>query len=168
MNIKTDYMKSKLLLLLFAGLVLHGCRPEPFSSLGLPTGNLNALNGTWKLNRVTQTDADAQKKGFPFQSLDITNILPYTQFQMNFNVPAKTFTTTPGTAPKIIPLATGNLIFDNETAPKNLTLVNGTDTARIVLGAYPNSVNPNLKLKVERKDAAGKVLIIYDYEFIKQ
>jgi hypothetical protein len=161
--------KIKILLLVFtAGALLHACRPEPFKQLNERTGNINALNGSWQLMKVTQIDADAQRKGFPYQSLDLTNVLPYNQFKMAFNVINKTFTTTPGNAPRIINLASGNWSADNNEAPKLLTLVNGTDTARITLGAYPNSVNSNLRLRQERKDASGKVLIIYDYEFVKQ
>jgi hypothetical protein len=150
----------------FAG--IFSCKPEAFKNVGTPTGNLDALNGNWRLTKVTQTDVDAQKKGFPFQTMDLTNVFPYTEFKMSFNVEAKTFTATPGNSPNILRLTSGSWAPDNVNAPQNLTLVNGTDTSRIVLGGYPNSVNPNLRLKVDRKDAAGKVLISYNYEFSKQ
>ncbi|HEX6335304.1 MAG TPA: DUF5004 domain-containing protein [Flavisolibacter sp.] len=146
-----------------------GCKPELKGELGTPNNNIAALNGEWKLAKVLQTDVDAQRKGFPYSTMDLTTIFPYSDFKMTFNVANKTFTTVPGNSPKIIRLTSGNWTADNESAPKNLTLVNGSDTARIVLGSYPNAVNPRLKLKVERKDAAtGKVLITYDYEFVKQ
>src|SRR5690606_9317852 len=115
-----------------------------------------------------QTDADARQKGFPYQSLDITNFFPFQDFRLSFDVGAKSFTTTPGNAPQVIELTSGTWSADNEDAPKNLELVNGSDTAIVVLGSYPNAVNPKLKLRVERKNDAGKVLIIYDYEFSKQ
>ncbi len=161
-------MKFSLFLMLAATLLFNGCRPESFSDLGIPADNINSLNGTWKLDRVIQTDADARQKGFPYQSLDITNFFPFQDFRLTVDVAAKTFSTTPGNAPQVIELTSGTWSADNEDAAKNLELVNGTDTAIVVLGSYPNAVNPKLKLKVERKDNAGKVLIIYDYEFSKQ
>lgn len=165
---------KKIIYLLLASAVtvsFYSCRPEAFKPVGDPVGNIRALTGTWKLTKVLQTDADAQKKGFPFQTLDLTNVFPYSDFTMTFNSNGSTpttFATIPGAAPKIISLSNGNWIVDNAAAPKNLTLVNGTDTSRVVLGSYPNSVRPTLKLRQERKDAAGKVMIIYDYEFTKQ
>jgi hypothetical protein len=147
---------------------MFSCKPEAFKNVGVASANLEALNGNWRLVKVTQTDVDAQKKGFPYQTMDLTNVFPYTEFKMTFNVGAKTFTATPGNAPNILRLANGTWTADNNTAPQNLTLVNGTDTSRIALGGYPNQVNPNLRLKVDRKDATGKVLISYNYEFSKQ
>jgi hypothetical protein len=153
-------------------LVLNACQPEDYKELGAPTENVSTLAGTWKLTKVTQTDEDAARKGFPYQTLDLTSAFPYTDFRLTFNANGSsptTFTTTPGNSPKIIRLASGNWFVDDPKFPKVLTLANPTDTARITLGSYPAAFNPVLKVRLEKRDASsGKLLISYSYEFTKQ
>jgi hypothetical protein len=58
---------------------------------------------------------------------------------------------------------------DDPNFPKILTLVNGIDTAKLTLGAYPTGINPSLKIALAKHDAAsGKLLISYSYVFSKQ
>jgi len=157
-------------ILLMLSMLVFSCRPEAFKEIGTANNNLSALTGTWQIVKVLQTDADAQKKGFPYQTMDLTNVFPYTEFKMTFNTSANaptTFTVTPGNAPRIIPMTSGNWKADNVEAPKVLTLTSGTESSIVTLGSYPTGANPNLKLRQERKDPSGKVLIIYDYEFKK-
>jgi len=157
---------------LLVAILFAACRPEAHKELGDLRATLASLQGTWKLTKATQVDEDASKKGFPFKELDITNLFPYTNFVLTLNltngVPA-TFTTTPGSSPKIIKLASGNWTVDNTDYPKLLTLTSGSTTEKVTLGGYPVGPYNTLKLKVERKDAAtGKLLISYSYEFAKQ
>ncbi len=153
-------------------LVFTACTPAERQELGVPRNIVESLAGNWKLTKATQVDEDAAKKGFPYKELDITSLFPYTNFvlQLNLNngVPA-TFTTTPGSSPKIIKLASGTWSLDDNLSPKNVTLTSGATTEIVTLGGYPVGPYNTLKLKVERKDAAtGKLLISYSYEFAKQ
>jgi hypothetical protein len=165
-------MKRILLYLFIFITVVQSCSPDDFKSVGTPLNPIAALTGNWQLVKVTQTDADAAKKGFPYQTMDITSVFPYTDFKLTLNSSAgapSTFTTTPGNAPRIISLATGNWTVDNNDAPKLITFVNGTTTNKITLGSYPTALSPTLKIRVERRDAGtDKLLITYDYEFAKQ
>jgi len=153
-------------------IMLHACQPDKYKSIGLPTTPISSLAGTWKLTKVIQTDEDAARKGFPFQTLDVTNVFPYTDFKLTLNANGTTpttFATTPGNAPKIIKLASGNWIVDDPSYPKVISLASGTDTSRITLGSYPTLTNPLLKVRLERRDVAtNKLLISYSYEFTKQ
>jgi hypothetical protein len=179
-NLNNKIMKNilqKLLLPLFVVLAFYSCRPDDFKDLGAPAAATSSLAGTWKLNKVLQTDEDAKNKGFTYapiniQQMDVTSIFPYTDFKftlnMNGNTPS-TFSTTPGNAPKIIKLASGNWVVDDPNYPKVISMINGTDTAKITLGAYPMGATPILKVTSEKRDAAtGKLLISYTYEFTKQ
>ena len=151
---------------------VFSCKPDAIKPIGDENNNIAALTGTWALTKVTQTDVDATKKGFPYRETDLTSSFPYTDFKMAFSSTGgspTTFTTTPGNSPRIIRLTSGNWSADDIKTPKVITLTSGTTTEKITLGSYPNSTNPTLKISVERVDAvSNKVLITYSYEFTKQ
>jgi hypothetical protein len=168
---------NKILLPVLAISIFYSCRPDEYKELGTPASVTSSLAGTWKLNKVIQTDEDAKNKGFTYepiniQQTDITSIFPYTDFRFTLNMNGttpSTFTTNPGNAPRIISLASGNWSVDDPNYPKVITMVNGNDTSRITLGSYPAGSSPVLKVTSERRDATtGKLLISYTYEFIKQ
>jgi Domain of unknown function (DUF5004) len=163
---------KKTLLFFAVAMLFAACTPAEHKEIGAPRNVLASLAGTWKLTKATQVDEDASKKGFPYKELDITALFPYTNFVLTLNltggVPG-TFTTTPGSSPKIIKLTSGNWAVDNTEYPKDITLTSGAITEKVTLGGYPVGASNTLKLKVERKDAAtGKLLISYSYEFAKQ
>ncbi len=64
-----------LAILLITGLTFTGCRPDGFEPVGDANDNITPLAGTWKLIKVTQTDAESQRKGFPYAVEDITSLL---------------------------------------------------------------------------------------------
>ncbi len=149
---------------------LNACKPEEFGPIGEPRVVLENLAGTWTISKVTQIDNDAVKKGFPYTSMDITNVYPYKEFKLTFNLNEKgepsTFSTTPGNAPKIISLASGNWTADNLLAPKILTFKSGTSTSTIEMGSYNSFNNNMLMLRVIRM-LNGKAVVTYEYEFSK-
>lgn len=158
--------------ILTVAIVLAACSPTEYKELGPPRNILTAISGQWKLIRAVQTDEDAKAKGFPFKEKDLTTLFPYTDFSLTLNLSGAapgTFSTTPGSSPRIIKLASGNWTVDNPEYPKVITLTSGAVTETVTLGGYPvGSVN-TLKLTVERRDAGtGKLLISYSYEFAKQ
>jgi hypothetical protein len=158
-----------ILTLLLAGSLFEACRPDDFAPVGTPNDNLAAISGAWKLVRVTQTDAEAQRKGFPYKVLDVTDLFPYTTLQMTFNLTngaPGTFTINKGTAPAITSLSSGNWTVDDVKAPGVITLTSGATSEKMTLGSYPNAVNGNLKVRVNRNDQeSNRLLIVYDYEF---
>ncbi|MEP7256552.1 MAG: DUF5004 domain-containing protein [Ferruginibacter sp.] len=160
------------IVMMLATIVFVSCKPDSIEDMGGKRDLLQSINGTWKLTKATQVDEDASKKGFPYQQLDITSLFPYTSFSLTLNVTSgapTTFTTNPGTSPKIVKLSSGNWTVDNVTNPKNLYLVNGAATDTITLGGYPVGASTSLKLIKEKRDkTTGKLLISYSYEFAKQ
>lgn len=161
--------KYCLTILFLAGLFFTACRPDAFAPIGDPNDNLTAISGVWKLTKVTQTDAESQRKGFPYAVEDITSLFNYASLQLTLNVSngaPSTFAINNGSAPPITSITTGTWSVDDVKTPKTITLKNGAVTEVMTLGAYPNSVNSHLKVKVTRSDAAtSKLLIVYDYEF---
>lgn len=164
-------MRSTYLLsiLLLAVLAMNGCRPESFAPIGDANDNLTAISGVWKLTKVTQTDFESQRKGFPYAVEDITTLFTYSTLQLTLSVNAGApgnFAINNGTAPPITGITSGTWSIDDPKAPKAITLKNGAATDLLTLSGYPNSVNNKLKVKITRSDAAtSKVLIVYDYEF---
>jgi hypothetical protein len=158
-----------LTILLAAGLLFTGCSPDAYEPLGTTSDNLTAISGAWKLTKVTQTDAESQRKGFPYAVEDITSLYSYSTLQLTFNVASGApgnFTINNGSAPPITSITSGTWKVDDVKAPKVITLTSGAVTETMTLGGYPNSVNSTLKVKVTRTDAAtNKLLIVYDYEF---
>lgn len=164
-------MKTRLLLTicLAAGLLFTGCRPNGYEPIGNPNDNITAISGTWKLIKVTQTDAESQRKGFPYAVEDITTLFNYASLQLTFDLSSgapSTFTINNGSAPPITSITAGTWSVDDVKTPKTITLKNGIATETMTLGAYPGPINSNLKVQVTRTDAAtNKLLIVYDYEF---
>ena len=169
-------MKSSINYLFITGLIVllaAGCKPENYKPLGKATTPITSLAGTWKITSVTQKDEDAANKGFPYQQTDLTSVFPYTDFTLTLNMNGAmptTFTTSPGSSPRIISLAGGNWSVDDPAYPKVLTLTSGTDTAKVTLGAYPLGAGAStLKIALAKHDAtSGKLLISYSYVFSKQ
>jgi hypothetical protein len=155
-----------------AALFITGCKPENYKPVGKLGSPVASLAGTWKITSVIQKDEDAANKGFPYQTVDLTQVFPYTDFALTLNMNGTTpttFTTSPGNSPRIISLAGGNWTVDDPAYPKVLTLVSGTDTAKVTLGAYPAGANTSLKIALAKHDASsGKLLISYSFVFTKQ
>jgi hypothetical protein len=156
---------------LFTGTILSSCSPEAHKEIGEPRDIVASLAGNWTLTKAVEVDEDAVHKGFPYKENDITAIFPYTDFKLTLVVNGSTpstFTTTPGSSPKIIHLASGTWAADNLQYPKVLTLTSGSTTETVTLGSYPIASSTKLQLNVSRSDAgSGKLLITYKYEFSK-
>lgn len=161
---------------LLVAILFSGCRPDEFKEIGEPREIAASFGGVWKLTKVTQKDEESARKGFPYSELDLTTIFPYTQFTLNLNVDNNLspsgFTSTPGSSPDIIGLASGTWSLDNGDAPTKIIFSQGATTKSVTLGAYPVGGNTKLKFKIDKRDADpaanNKLLISYTYEFTKQ
>lgn len=161
----------KYILFLICVLSIWSCKPEVFPPIGDPQNVVKDLQGTWSLSKVTQIDQDATTKGFPYKQLDITSVYPYTDLVVGFAGDAQgnpsTFTITPGNSPKIADLMSGSWNVDDAKAPTAITLKNGTVTNTLTLGSYANLKAGKLTIKRDKK-LNGKVILSYQYEFIKK
>ena len=164
-------MKSlKLYTIIILLACLNACKPEEFGPIGEPRVVLKNLAGTWTISKVTQIDNDAVKKGFPYTSMDITNVYPYKEFKLTFNLNEKgdpsTFTSVSGNSPQIISLVSGSWTTDDALAPKVLTFKSGAVESKIEMGSYNSFNNNKLILRVIRI-LSGKPVVTYEYEFSK-
>lgn len=164
-------MKKITIIAAFAGLMLfYACQPETLKEYTPYSGfELANLQGTWKITRITQTDEDAKRKNFPYKTLDVTPYLDLSGITLTFNISGtqpSTFEANYGPAPKVFNLSSGTWMLDNVGKPGNLSLINGTDTTKFVLGSY--NLLPNNRLLLKQTKYLGTTPVIsYEYEFSK-
>lgn len=169
---KNILLKITVVLLVMVSLV--ACQPDKIEAIGAPRDIPSSFVGSWKLSKAVQVDEDVKRKGssFIFNTLDLTTLFPYTDFALTLNADNNgsptTFTANAGGSPAIIGLTGGSWSVDDGKAPKVLIFKNGATTEQVTLGAYPIGGNNKLTFRIERKDATGKVMISYTYEFTKQ
>ncbi|WP_126969599.1 DUF5004 domain-containing protein [Gynurincola endophyticus] len=166
-------MKAKKLFLyiLTIGFLITGCRPDAFKEIGDAVKPVESITGQWKLRKVTQSDINAVEKGFPYKTLDITDVLPYQDvtFSLAFSNGAPgSFATGNASGLDLFDFENGTWGVDDINAPSVIYLINNNDSATLTIGSYPNSVNHNtLIISVIKKDEeTNKELIRYDYEFV--
>jgi len=170
-GLKKKDMKKITIIAAFAGLLLFSaCKPETLKDFIPYSGfELANLQGTWKITKITQTDEDAKRKDFPFKTLDLTPYLNLSAVTLTFNTSGtqpSTFTVNYGSAPQVFNLTSGSWNLDNIDKPGNLSLINGTDTTKFVLGSY--NLLPNKKLLLKQTKYLGTTpMISYEYEFSK-
>lgn len=148
-----------------------GCQPDPFKEIGDPIVPVESISGNWRLNKVTQTDINAEEKDFPYKSLDITDILPYQDVTISLTFSNGTpgaFTSANATNLDLFNVESGTWSVDQLQAPKTLYLVNNGDSSEITIGGYPNALRSSLVLSVIRvEEGTNKNIIRYDYEFVR-
>ena len=162
-------MKTRFILFFALVAAFTGCKPESLPGIGEPQNKLQDVQGNWQLEKVVQSDLNAIKYNFPYKELDVTGVAPFSQFKLNLtntNGGSGTFTTTPGGAPVIIPLADGKWEVDDVNTPKKLNLIKGTDTVKMMIGSYNTLSAGTLHLQLVKNDGA-KDLLRYDYYFKK-
>ena len=157
------------------GLVLlfvASCKPEEFGPIGAPRAAITTqLKGTWQVDKVIQSDENAVKYDFPNKQMDITNIYPYKDFNITFNLDEaglpSTFTSIQGNSPKIIGISEGSWSVDNADAPKVITLTKGTTVSKIEITNYSSLKLQKLNLKLI-KYFNSKPVLSYQFELIKK
>jgi hypothetical protein len=162
-------MKTKFIILFSLVAAFAGCKPESLPGIGEPHEKLTFAEGNWQLDKVVQTDLNAVKYNFPYKELDVTAVAPFTQFKLSLtlnNGASGNFTTTPGSAPAIIPLTDGKWEVDDINTPKQFNLIKGTDTVKMKIGSYNTLSGGRLHLQHVKNDGS-KDLLRYDYYFKK-
>ena len=126
-----------------------------------------ALNGTWKLQTITQTDQVIKAKEKP--SLDITEfVLNGGAVTASFNNTTKAYTLT--STARVNYLGTsGTFAFDDPNYPTKIVLTDAAGKkSNLTLGAAlrPERAS-NLLLRYDRMKN-GKPSVSYNYTFVKQ
>jgi opacity protein-like surface antigen len=170
---KLNDMQMKKLLIAAATVAVFfitSCQPEAFKEFESASAfSVAKLQGTWKVTKVTQTDEFAASKGFPFKTLDLTNLFKQNEITLTFNTNGGApgaYTINYGTATKLLVVGNGNWLLDNVEQPQMLSLASGTDTAKMTMANYSLLANNKLML-VQRKKQSDKLVLSYIYEFSK-
>ena len=157
-------------LLVTTAILFYCCKPETIKTYEtIESGDLNSIVGVWKGQSVTQRDNDAERKNFPYKSMDVTAPLSFAEVKLTLNASnnqPSTFNIDYGTAPKLFKLTSGNWKVDNTQKVGKLWLYNGLDTVKLTLGSYNLIANNKLQL-VWEKALLGKSAITYESQFTK-
>jgi hypothetical protein len=149
---------------------ITSCKPESFKDFESANAfSVAKLQGNWKVTKVTQTDEFAASKGFPYKTLDLTNLFKQNEIVLTFNASAgapSTYTINYGTAAKLLGVNNGNWLLDNIEQPQMLTLASGTDSAKMTMANYSLLASNKLML-VQKKSIGNKLVLSYTYEFSK-
>ena len=149
---------------------MSACSPESLKEYEpLESGNVQAIAGTWKGSSLIQRDMDAERKDFPFKSLNITQPLAFNEVSITLNTAngaPSTFTIAYGNAAPILKFTTGTWKVDNTSKVGQVQLINGGDTLKFKLGSYNLLANSKMQW-TNTKKLFGKEVIAYDYTFTK-
>jgi len=153
------------------GVILLGaCQPDKIKDyVPRSTGDVASITGVWKGISVTQRDNDAERKNFPYKSEDVTSTLEFTKVTITLNSSngqATSFNINYGGAPPFFKLTSGNWKVDNATKVGKISLYNGPDTVKFVVGSYLLVDDSKLQLK-QSKTLLGKDVITYEFNLSK-
>lgn len=155
---------------LAAMIALAACHPDEAKDyIPVESGNVKSVAGTWTGSSVLQRDNDAERKNFPYKSMDITNVLEFNKVKLTLqesNGQPTTFTVDHGGAPQIFRLTSGTWKVDNTSKVGLISLINNNDTIKLTLGSYNLIANNKLKL-TQTKTLLGKDVITYEFNFSK-
>ncbi len=153
---------------LAAIVVLVACQPDKLKDFQpVESGGIDDIAGTWTGVNVLQRDNDAERKDFPFKTMDVTNALEFTKVKLTLqasNGQPTTFNIDHGTAPEIFRLKSGTWKVDNVDKVGVISLINPGDTIRLVLGPYSHLAADKMLLK-QSKTLLGKDAITYEFNF---
>jgi hypothetical protein len=159
-----------LTLMLAAMMVLAACKPDKIKNYEpVTSGGVKAVAGTWTGSTVLQRDNDAERKNFPYKSMDITSALEFTKVKLTLQESGgqpTNFTIDHGTAPKIFRLTTGTWKADNADKVGTISLINAGDTIKLIMGSYNLLSSNQLQLR-QAKTLLGKDVITYEFNFSK-
>ncbi len=171
---KLNKYKSLALSLVITMVALQGCIDEA-PDIGEPFDRLSNLAGTWELQKLTLNDEDAVRKGFPafVQSVDITNLYPFTDVSLTLNLDEEgnpsTFEVNTGGAPNYFGAESGSWSVDDLGAPAEINFAGGNT---IELTTYLGLTEGALTVKFVRYETRSNgdrvSFLSYEYEFVKQ
>jgi hypothetical protein len=151
--------------------VLAACKPERLKDYEpVVAGDVKSISGTWTGASVLQRDNDSERKNFPYKSMDITGTLDFTKVKITLqeaNGQPTNFTVDQSAAAvPIFKFTSGKWIVDNASKVGLITLVNGTDSIKMVLGSYMLLQQNKMKL-TRAKTLLGKDVVTYEFNFSK-
>ncbi len=153
-------------------LAFSNCKPE--CEVVIPTfgQSLDALNGTWKLQSVTQTDLITKES--PKPKKDITKTLTDNQpATIRFDKSNMSYTMQGTFKKNYLMGMTGTFKFDNQDFPSAIKFTGSTSAADTLTSMLQSAMRPeytstSVLTLTRTKMKAGKKAINYTYQFVKQ
>ncbi|MBE9492271.1 MAG: DUF5004 domain-containing protein [Bacteroidetes bacterium] len=158
------------ILLMLALMFFDSCKKDEYE-LGPTRDFVNLMTGTWKVTQVIQIDEYAIKEGLEPTTMDRTNVMNFTDYQITFNSDGSnpaTFVVDPGNAPNFVD-DEGTWKLDNYNYPTTILLTKtgaSEPTSRFALTGPPRKGVP-LMIRFERY-SQGVLLLSYEYTLTKQ
>lgn len=165
------FKKNKAVSIALAAMIaLAACTPDDTKDyVPVVTGNVKSVAGVWTGSSVLQRDNDAERKNFPYKSMDITGVLEFNKVKLTLqenNGQPTTFTVDHGGAPQIFRLTSGTWKVDDAGKVGMISLINNNDTMRLTLGSY-NLIAENKMRLTQTRTLLGKDVITYEFNFSK-
>lgn len=160
-------MKPKHIFLLISlvGLfAVSGCKKD-FPAIGDYPSKAEALQGTWKAEKVIQLDYVAQEKGENLFQWNVSSSFKLTDFTIKFNADGSFLIS--GTAHNFAKITSGTWAFDDPTFPSKITITDGTTTDAFALIAPPKKGFDMCTISYDRYSNGNKI-IGYQYYLKKQ
>lgn len=151
--------------------VIAACKPEGAKDYeAVVAGDVKSVAGTWNGTSVLQRDNDHERKNFPYKSMDITGTVDFTKVKITLQEsngqPANFTIDQAAAAIPIFKITSGKWIVDNASKVGLITLINGTDSIKMVLGSYMLLQENKMKL-TRAKTLLGKDVVTYEFNFSK-
>jgi hypothetical protein len=157
--------------IIFCSLVLlaASCKPDIPEFQYIAEKSVENISGQWKGVSVLQRDNDAERKKFPYQSMDITDFLGFQAFKLTLNSAngaPTTFTIDNGTSLPLFKFTTGSWTVNNAKQVTEIKLFNGADTAVLNLSPFSNLKQQKATFAYSKK-LSGKPVITYELTLSK-
>lgn len=165
------HMKAlKYIVTFFVGTIaLSACKPDFKEFEYIQEKSIENLSGQWKGVSVIQKDLDAERKKFPYQTLNITEFMKFNEFTLVLNADKgapTTFTINYGNSIPLFKFNTGKWEVNNNKQVSAINLINATDTVTLNLSAYSN-LKENKATFNYTKSLSGKPVINYELTLTK-
>jgi hypothetical protein len=144
--------------------LLGACKPDAPKSIGPRYSTVAGTDGDWKINKVEVIDESSPLK----LSRDLTDYFSEEapNFNINFDVAAKTFEVQePGSGVNFFGNS-GVLDFDDEQYPTKMWLINGGDTVTLNFARQTRAIDPEMVVNYTRS-ACDKVYANYKFTFLR-
>lgn len=164
-------LKRKIVTVTLAAMIaLAACQPDEAKDyVPVESGNVKSVAGTWTGTSVLQRDNDAERKNFPYKTMDVTGALEFNKVKLTLvesNGQPTTFTVDHGGAPQIFRLTSGTWKVDDVAKVGTISLINANDTIKLTLGSY-NLIAQNKLMLRQSRTLLGKEVITYEFNFSK-
>jgi hypothetical protein len=165
------FISIKALALIAVLTVSFSACEQSIPPIGEPFGKLEGINGTWVLNKVTQTDELTLSLN---NSIDVSAVfIGNDPTVLTFNSSDFTYTITNGTPPEFLGTS-GTWSFENESDPAlnndyptHLILNSGGNTLSLPLNRTVRIIDNTLEFNLPRT-CNGKLGMSYNYVFARQ